>query len=658
MPRREVPVHHLRENAREWSPARCVFFDTETHSRPTPTGTVDTLRLWTARTVDRKPSSGGKDRTSVERGLTAATLADYLEWTANDNRSPWVYAHNLGFDLTVTALPRVLARRGWHVTSATMGGKSVNMRLAKDRRGMTLVDSWTWLPVALDEIGNSLGIDKLPLPTPDATEAEWFARCERDTDILTEAMIGLMDWWDRAKLGNWSVTGASTGWNAYRHNPNTPPVTIHPEPIIVAEDRRYVNGGRRATWLLGKQTAGPYVELDIEAAYPTVALNFPLPKHHRAPFASKPVDTWEVGSERWGLAARCLIRTTEPCVPVKWKGTTFYPVGEFWADLVGPDIAEARDNGRLLRIGPGRVHQLSYHMRPWARWVLATAKGQTPGAPPVAAIAAKHWSRSTIGKWASRAWVTTELGPAPDSGWSYSDAWDSTNQCRAAVQDIDGRRFIVSAGGDPENAYPAVFAWVESHVRVALNRVITVVGEGALLSANTDGMVAAAHLLCTPESGGSQIAPAGLRGSGRVTWALDAANATLGPLNLRQKGSSGTVTVLGPQHVQVGPQRRFSGIPSGAEVIAPETYQWHTWPGFASQLADGMHGEYRRDRRTVKVTGPFPSGWALDDGRVRPVEMTTDAAGRNVMMPFTSTRWAAIGERPAPVQRRELTPLI
>lgn len=653
-----MPIHYLRDNAREWTPAHVAFFDTEARIVADDKGETHTLRCWSARAVDRRPLKGRECRDATYNGTSAVSLANWVGEIVKGRSALWIFAHNLTYDLTTSGLPRLLTKQGWQIGHATMGGKSCWMRLSRRSSTITLVDSWTWLPTDLAEIGNAVGIVKPVLPTQDASAAEWLARCAADVDILTAGMLDLMAWFDTHKLGNFAPTGAATGWNTYRHHAATTAVTIHPEPAVIAEDRRYVNGGRRAVWQLGRQNAGPFVELDISAAYPTIAANFPLPKQHRAPFASLPLDAWQIDSERWSPVARCRIRTTTPCVAVKWSGATFYPVGEFWADLTGPDIREARDTGRLIEIGPGRMHQMGRSMAGWSRWVLDTVAGDIPRTPEVAKIAAKHWSRSTIGKWASHAFVTTELGHAPDGGWGYEDAWDHNRNCRASVQDIAGQRFIVSAGGDPENAYPVVFAWVEAHVRVALTRVIECIGEGALLTANTDGMIAAQRIIGTPRAGGLLIAPESVRGAARTAWVIAECNKRIAPLSLRVKGTAGSVTVLGPQHVRIGRRRAFSGIPAGAEEVIPDTYQFSTWPGMSRQLQGGMRGGYRRDLRTVRIAGPFPSGWVLTDGRVRPVEMMINAAGENEVVPFRKSRWAAIAEVAAPVQRRELAPLL
>jgi hypothetical protein len=658
MASRDVPVHRLSGNAREWTPGTVGFFDTETRAAVDDRGETHHLRLWSARTVDRRAPKRHSPRDVVTRGTTAADLVAWVTASMRSRRSMWVFAHNLTFDLATTALLRHLTDDGWRVTSATLGGKSCWAKLSKGKQSLTLADSWTYLPVDLGRIGLAVGQPKMPLPAGDDTDAAWQARCDTDVAILAEGMLDFLAWFDDAKLGNLSTTGATTGWNVYRHRADTRPVVIHPEPAVIAEDRTYVHGGRRATWRLGRLTDGPFVELDIHAAYPTVAAHYPLPQQHRATFTSLDLDDYKLSSDRWGVVAECVIRTLTPTVPVKWSGATFYPVGQFRARLCGPDIQAALAARTLISVGPGRTHQLSHSMSPWAHWVLDVMAGNVPNTPEVAQVAAKHWSRSTIGKWAAHSFDTTQLGPSPGSGWGYEDAYDHDNQCRASIQDLAGQRSLISAGGDPENAYPVIFAWVESHIRVALARAVDMIGEGALVTANTDGLIATQRLVGSLEAGGSVVAPDGVRGKARLDFVVERINAAIAPLVLRVKSSAGHVDVKGPQHVVLGKQRTMSGIPRSADQVGPDTFQFLTWPGMSRQLAAGMDGTYRRDQRNVTIAGPFPSGWVLDDGTVKAPEMTTDASGGNVMLPWCQTRWAAAGFHLGPVQRPELGALL
>lgn len=658
MPRRPAPVHYLRPNDKVWTPPAVVFLDTETRVIPGTDPEVLRLRLWDAHYLDRRTPDGVRPRDAWGSGNTAAELVAWLEGVTRNRETVWLYAHNLSFDLVTTRLPMLLTMAGWTVTDAAVGGKAPWVRLVKGKRHITMADSWSWLPVALEAVGQAVRVDKPDLPDDDDTDAAWHLRCRADVTILERAVCDLMDWWDANALGRWTISGAACGWNAYRHIDAKVPVVIDPDPAKVKADRAAYHGGRRGTWVIGEHNAGPFVELDFRAAYPTIAAHLPLPIGRSREFDSLALTDSLVTSERWGVAALCLLDTDRPRWPVRVGRRTWYPVGRFWAHLTGPDIAEAARLGCLVKIGPGQVHRLGHAMAPWARWCLDVQEGLIPGTPEVARLAAKSWGRSVIGKWGSRGFDRVKLGPSPTQDWAYEEGWHHDEEAHVGVVDFCGQRWQVTASGTPDNAYPAVPAWVEAHVRVRLGRVIDALGPGALIQCDTDGMIVALRTVGTKAARGNLVAPDGLGPMARLQWCLDQLEPVYSPLELRVKRTVTHVTVLGPQHLQVGDRRRYAGLPGTAEETAPGEYRVKLWPKLQWQMAHGSRDGYVRPETRPIVKGPWPTGWVLEDNTVVPVEVATDPDGSARILSWWSTSYARAGLRPADHQHPQLQPIL
>lgn len=649
-----APVHRLRPNERQWSPPSVIFLDTESRTIETGERDVLGLRLWVARFSDRHGPSNRQPRNVTAWGRTPNDLAIWLGDVTRNRDTVWCFAHNLAFDLTATKLPLWLVRHGWAINDAAVGGKAPWMRLGRGKRVLTVTDSWGWLPLPLEEIGRRVGVRKPPLPGELDSEAAWLARCGADVDILATAMSELMDWWDATGRGNWTITGAATGWNAYRHTATDWPVIVDPDPATVKAERTYVHGGRRGTWAIGEHGAGPFAELDFVAAYPSIAAACPHPVKRSWAFRSMTLTDPNLHSDRWGVTARVLIDTDTARWPVRIEGQAWYPVGRFHADLAGPDIREAARLGVLVSIGPGHVHQLAPNMAGWASWCLDEQFNTSGDTPPAAQIACKNWGRSTIGKWSGRSFNRTALGPAPGHGWGYEAGWSHDGNVPGGMLDLAGRRWWISADGTPDNAYPAVTAWIESEVRVRLGRVIAAIGEGAILQADTDGLIVALRVIGTPAAHGHLIAPPGLTWRARLNWVLDSIDPVTAPLTLRLKHQRNHVHVLGPQHVVVDGQRRFAGMAKSALLGADGRYSAKTWPGLQWQMQHGDPRGYVRPTQTYRIEGPYPTGWILDDRTVVPIETDLDEHGNTVIVPWHRTRWQAKGLDLADVQHPSL----
>jgi len=634
---RQVPVHRLRRNERAWSPPAVLFLDTETKVVASGEREVLGLRLWASALIDSKKRGDATDGWAWSNGTTDHSLADMIDRASRGRPTLWVYAHNLSFDLVTTRLPLLLVKRGWKITDCAVSGRAPWIRMAKGSKHLALTDSWSWLPKSLEAIGEAIEHPKLALPDEADDNAAWLRRCRSDVAILAHAVLELMAWWDRHKLGNWTITGAATGWNAMRHREHEERIVINPDPDGVSFDRKAVYGGRRGVWKVGDLRAGPYLELDFVAAYPTVAAFCALPRKRIRSFASMALDDPAIDHTNFGILADVEICTDVPRWPVRLGGAVWYPTGRFRTTLAGPDIIEARRLGCLVSIGAGWIHQLGYAMSEWAAWCIDVQHNEEPDSPAVARIAAKHWGRAVIGRWAARSFTREQLGPAPTDGWAYEPGWDMHHDRQGGMLDLAGQRWWVVADLDGDNAYPAILAWVEAEVRSRLSRVIEAVGAGCVVQCDTDGLIVAERSLGTRSAHGHLVAPRELRGPARTKWVLDHLDPVTAPLRLRVKRSHGHVTVLGAQHVKLGAQRRFAGLPAGAEETEPNVYQFRAWPKLAWQLGHGDPRGYVRPLLTQKIEGPYPTGWLLQDHRVIAPEaaLDRDCATRLLSWPLT-----------------------
>ncbi len=535
MARRAVPVHYLRPNHAVWSPPAVIFLDTETASVLDGDDEVHTLRCWAAEFCDRRPPKGQSAQDDEASGTDTAELAWQVNAWTRQRRTVWLYAHNLHFDLATSGIADGLRELGWAVTDFAVDGGSPFLRMRRGDRNLTICDSFSWLPVKLADVGAATGIAKPSLPAEGDDLAAWLSRCRVDVRILAAGMVALMDWWDANELGRWTITGSAAGWNAMRHIPSPRRILIDPDPERVAADRAAIYGGRRGAWRIGELPRGRFIELDFERAYTQVCAELPLPIERMASFDGLALNHRWLACERHGVIARCLIETDVPRWPCRDGKRVWYPVGRFWTTLAGPDIAEARRLGALIEVGAGYVHALGRALRPWAQWVMGVAAAESPDVPEVARIAARNWGRSVVGKWAQRGFERVQLGASPVNGWDHHEAWNHTEGVRASIIDFAGTRWQVTASGTADNAYPAILAFVESYVRVALGRAIAMVGDAAMIACDTDGMIIdgiAASRALRSELGPVRSTQDSYR---RIDALIAVAGAETAPLVLREK---------------------------------------------------------------------------------------------------------------------------
>src|SRR5262249_53263843 len=154
---------------------------------------VLTLRCWDA--VVRRRNRPHPPQTTVApiSGETAGELCDALEAAAEIEGECWAFAHNLGFDLTVTSLPMMLVERGWRSQFVNIGDESCVFTLTGDAGRLVITDSWSWLRCGLGTAAPDVGMRKTRLPADDDELAEWHDRCSHDAKILDRLVSDLLD---------------------------------------------------------------------------------------------------------------------------------------------------------------------------------------------------------------------------------------------------------------------------------------------------------------------------------------------------------------------------------------------------------------------------------------------------------------------------------
>ena len=651
---REPRVHRLSGNAAEDSPHEVIVLDTETRQHGEGTSEVHVLRCWVATMIRRHGRNPGRPRQCWAEGTDAAVLAQWIEDQVKSTPTVWIYTHNLSFDLSVTRLPLELIDRGWVISQHNLASDSPWARMVKGSKAIKLCDSASMLPYSVEHLGAHLELGKLALPGDGDSDEAWLARCRRDVEITARALTQAMDWWDERQLGHWSATGPRTGWNAYRHVaiPGRGQQVVqqrgpggeswithgHGHPVIDPDhdarvfERGALYQGRREAWRLGTLPEGTYAELDFRHAYLSIAQTFPLPCRRGMAFDSLPTSSRYVDDPNLSIIAEVTVRAAVPRYPLRGKSGIVYPVGTFRTTLCGPEIAEARRRGELVAIGAGYYYRLSWHMQPWADLMAAVIDDDAAGDPPMARLLCKAWSRTVFGVWAARRSNVMIEGTSPEPGWHAEHGIDTATGAKCTILNMAGRWQYILRDQESDDSFPAILAWVQSHVRVALGAVIDEVPDRHMVSCSTDAVLLELGGRVADVSDRRRAAAGRRVGYGYAVRLASQLSAFVPGLELRCKEIYGNVRILTAQHLKLDGVIKMAGVSKSAEELAPDRFVFYTWPRLGRQLQLGEHRGYVRQHREVDLREVTANRWAAQDGCTAPPEAYVDAEGRTVLL--------------------------
>jgi len=610
-----VPAHWLRTNEKVWSPDRLIVFDTETRWTKEAGREVHYPRCWALDYICRHLPD--EPRESHERYFSTdiGELAETVDALSVRHGETWVFAHNLGFDLAVSALPERLGALGWVVSDFWLGDTSTWLSLRYKKSKLMLTDSWSWLPCRVEDIAKTLRRRKRDLPANTGSIEDWQARCADDVDILAKGLLVLMDWWDLNELGKWGITGSACGWAAARHKMPPKSILVGPDADRSRLERQAIYGGRREAWYVGHVAAAGASDYDFVAAYPTVVAHLAIPRKPLGHFDSLPCPELALSSETIGIIAEVTVTTDVPCAPVRIHGEVWWPIGTFRTVLASPEIALVLENGGKVTVGPGYSYALGKGLADWADWCTKTTHDRSGDTPELAKMMAKGWGRSVIGRFAQRNSQEVLRRPATRHGWHLEHGRQESTGAPLDIVTMGNEERWLLRDQDGRDTFPAIFAYVESCCRAALSRTILTRGSGKVLQCDTDGWLERE------------------RSSRRSPPLPDVPD----PFVVSRKGRYSQVRIQAATQLWLDDERRMAGIGKNAQQHPRDTYEWLDWPGLRWQLQHGETGTFTRTKRVAVLHGDSVKRWVLRDGTTLPVAAQVSDEGSTRLCGFLSS---------------------
>jgi hypothetical protein len=227
------------------------------------------------------------------------------------------------------------------------------------------------------------------------------------TQIIREAVLQILSWIERDNLGTFRPTGSGQSYSAYRRNWLHDRILVHDDDARLMAERTAMWSGRTEAWRHGNIRGGPFLELDMKAAYTRIASQCNVPTVAMGQVYKPNVKQLLERTERFAYLCHVKVETEIPVVPASSGQHTFWPVGEFDTWVWDPELQLLDTYATRVTIARAYKYRVAPALREFSAYVLATLDQPPEDALGLPALVLKHWSRTLVGRFGLRyrSWV-------------------------------------------------------------------------------------------------------------------------------------------------------------------------------------------------------------------------------------------------------------
>lgn len=590
---------------RDRLPVHAVFLDTESYQRDAEGGSWPMWHEWRLGVATYVRYRNGIE-TSRETQVfnRSEQLWDWIGARTNRRNPLWVFAHNLGFDLTVSGFWPRLTGGGWKLLHCVMNDPPTSLTVDTGSGAIRLVDSLNYLLMPVEEMGQCLNMPKIPMPQTVDDSSGWVERCKRDVEILAGAMSAILRTVSVTGSKTWASSAAGVSWRLYESCYANRKLLRVPDTKYREIEREAYYPGECCAYRIGN-FQGNHAHVDVNSLYPWVMRHAQLPVRAESWDWTCTVDELRTRTNDGFCIARVFIDDEYRPRPVRLKGRVHRVVGRYWTTLSGAELRSALDYG-VVRSVREWIHYTTdnflcgFVLDLYERRLDARESGNL-----MESAWYKILMNGLTGKFVQRngQWVDCpdEIPLTHYGQWTH---YDYEKQEFSAKRAIAGLVQTRTERTDWEHARPAVGAAITAAGRERMRQLREHAGPDDVHYQDTDS------LILTDSAWGR------LRDRGEHS------ETRLGALRLQ--GVYDSCRVWGRKRYALGGRVVAAGVDRGQRVSADCVYSRTDWQSLQSILSCGDIGVVGFRERKVVLGDLSLAGCVGEDGRVLPLTIHED----------------------------------
>lgn len=510
MQNKRIP-HIMKAQKARQCPSNMIFFDNETRPKKTPKQWEDELHyLWFGCALSFRYEHGKRTRSSSLTYRKPAEFWQFIKSRLDKSRPLYVFAHNLPFDLTIVDFWQLAEPLGIKLGFAVLEDPPLIIEATWNDCKIVFLDTMNYGPFALASWGKDLGCDKLPMPKTRKLDASWLTYCQRDVEVTSKIVTGIIDFIHENDLGSFAYTTSKLALNTFKHRFMRHAIYVHDNTRVLELERASYHGGLVHCNFIGKIDEKKLYQLDVNSLYPYVMQNW-LPTKLVATFKERrPTQLLSLMKEHCAVAC-CEISTDERVYPVYQHGRLLEAKGNYLATLCGPELERAIKTGDCYKVHDCAIYARDKIFKDYVTYFWGLRKKFKSEGNQTFNLFAKLLMNGLYGKFGQRAFEWVELnwrnletlysnkgktipteykveGYKPTICWGQQKWFALGLDEPIKVRAFNGVTQIAMPIGEHYESCPIIAAYVTSMAREYLRDLIAIAGSSNTYYWDTDSL--------------------------------------------------------------------------------------------------------------------------------------------------------------------------
>lgn len=588
-------AHWLKGNKVSQTINRVIWFDTETSQEQISEKTVEHHLEVGYAAFSRRISGRKWSRPQWIRFTRIDEFWEFVDSKVKDKTKLYLFCHNTNFDLPVLDAFTKLPELGFELKFAVIDAPPTILKFTKDKKSIVILDTLNFWRVPLKVLGESIGLEKLPMPDKDAGDFLWNEYCRRDTEIIMKAVQQWADFILRNDFGGFAYTVAGQAFRLYRHRYMWHKIGIHNNENACSIERLAYKGGRNECFRLG-EIKGTHKLYDVNSMYPYVMLKEKYPTKLKYYSERKNIKDLIKLLKDYAVIATVILNTKTPAYCKKYHNKLIFPVGKFEITLCTPELIYAIEKGDIIEVKSLAVYQHDNIFKDYVEDIYTRRRQAIKEGNKVGKILYKLLLNSLYGKFGQKGIVYEKDSFNPELStkvWTEIDLDEHTAVKWRALAGLVQKQVDEIESRD---SFPAIAAHVTAYARMHLWSLIES-QKGKCVYCDTDSLLI--------ETGKSTETPGTME-----------VGEKLGQVKLEKTCHSGYI--WGCKDYRLGGTDKHKGIKKTAFWQGQNSVYQEKWSSLVGQLRAGDLSKATTTKISKTLHRIYNKGYVLPGGLIKP----------------------------------------